>query len=208
MRVQKNTLASFLKENPQDSILILRHGHRQEHRAGSFGHDLELTEKGRAESFALGKLIPPHLLIEIHTSPVLRCVQTAGEILRGAHQNRQVTFSHILGDPGPFIDDCNKAGSLFLEHSMKEMAQMMMSGQTLPGMRSLKEGVSIFLDYVSQVKNFPCLMISHDIIICLLSCYFMKSKDVEYHMPDFLEGFSITLKKVNKTNYNMIRSFQ
>ena len=194
MNTKKSNLPLFLKDNPQNSILILRHAHRKEHTQGSFGHDLELTEKGRQHSFCLGQLISNGPLIEIHTSPVLRCVQTAEEILKGANQKRQIVTSKILGDPGPFIADCKKAGPLFLERSIEEIAHALVNGRKLSGMRSLEEGARIFLNHIFQFKHFPCVMISHDIIICLLECFLLKSKNIKDHMPDFLEGFSMRME--------------
>ena len=171
-------------------VKILRHGEREEHKKGSFGHDLQLTEKGRQEAFCLGQSMRDQLSFDIHTSPILRCVQTAEEILRGAGKGR-IILSNVLGDPGPFVTDCTRAGPVFLEKSVEEIAQALVNQETLPGLSSLEKGANIFLSYISQVNHFPCLMISHDIIICLLACFLSKSKDVKGYMPGFLEGFSI-----------------
>lgn len=172
-------------------IKILRHGEREKHKKGSFGHDLQLTEKGRQEAFALGQSMRDQIPFDIHTSPILRCVQTAEEILRGAGCKGRIILSSVLGDPGPFVTDCARAGPIFLEKSVEEIAEALVNQETLPGLSSLEKGADVFFNYLSQLQHFPCLMISHDIIICLLACFLAKSKDVKKHMPGFLEGFSV-----------------
>ncbi len=172
-------------------IVVIRHGHREKYKHQSFGNDVELTMEGKAASSTLGSAMKRVPLGEVHTSPLTRCVQTAQELLKGSGQKSNIISSKVLGDPGPFIIDPIQAGPLFLQHSLQDMALAIVKGEKLPGIRSLEEGGLLFLNYISQVKRFPCLMISHDIIICLLLCFFFKSKEVNNYMPDFLEGFTM-----------------
>lgn len=177
----------------------MRHGHRIEARQGSFGNDLALTLEGKKASENLGAQSKV-LWGEVHTSPILRCVQTSEEILKGAHQTIPIMTTKVLGDPGPFIEDPEIAGPVFLEKPLLQIAQTLVDGKTrIPGMRSLEEGGKLFLEYVLKVKYFPCLMITHDIVICLLCCFFLESNEVHKYLPAFLEGFvlDVKTKKVN-----------
>jgi hypothetical protein len=147
-----------LMRSKTKSILVIRHGHREEHRSGSFGNELTLTEEGKQTSFAFGKYLENIPLGEIHTSPILRCVQTAEELLKGAHQELSLSSSTVLGDPGPFILDPERAGPVFTQRPLLEIAQAIAAGKTLPGIRSLEEGASLFLQHLVQ----ETLSLSHD----------------------------------------------
>lgn len=188
----KKHILPLISQNPK-TIIVIRHGHREAHKPGSFGNDLALTLKGRHASSGFGEIMLKTPIGEVHTSPVLRCVQTTEEFLKGASQKVDVVTSENLGNPGPFITDAIKAGPLFLQTPLRQIAQAIVSQKKLPGMRSLIEGGHLFLSYISQVKNFPCVMISHDIIICLLCCFLFESADVDKYTPDFLDGFGISI---------------
>jgi broad specificity phosphatase PhoE len=172
------------------AVWLIRHAHRQPARAGSYGNEIALTEEGLKSAFSLGKQFS--FIEEIHSSPLLRCLQTAQEILKGTGGQRKTIFtSSYLGDPGPFIKDTQSSGPLFLERSIEEIAFSVVSGETLPGMYPLKEGAKRLMSYLKSAKQSPCFMISHDIVICLLCCFLFDSKDVAYYMPHFLEGIKI-----------------
>jgi len=168
-------------------ILILRHAERGEIPSGSFGHDLLLTEEGRKSSLSLGKKLAHIRWAQVFSSPLIRCQETAEHFLKGTGQSLPITLTPHLGDPGPFVFDQEKAGSIFLENTPYIIMQKILSAQHVPGMRTLEDGVKLFVDYLKTFTHFPCLMISHDIIIALLQAYFSKS--TPHKFPDFLNGF-------------------
>jgi broad specificity phosphatase PhoE len=181
-------------------IVLLRHGHRQEIPQGGFGHDLTLTEKGKKSSLRLGKKLADILWGEIHSSPLIRCQETAEHFLKGAGQKLSIHLSPLLGDPGPFVYDDAKAGPLFLANTPYEIMQKLLARKNLPGMRTIEEGGRLFDAYLKTVSRFPCLMISHDIIIALLYAYFSKS--ILQKFPDYLGGFCLNLdKRDNKSSH-------
>jgi len=168
-------------------ILILRHGDRQEIPSGSFGNELLLTAKGRKSSLSLGKKLAHIRWAQVFSSPLIRCQETAEQFLKGAGQSLPVILTPLLGDPGPFVLDPDLAGSMFLENAPYKIMQKILAAEHVPGMRTLEDGVKLFIDYLKTLTHFPCLMISHDIIIALLQSYFFKS--IPHKFPDFLEGF-------------------
>lgn len=177
-------------QQKRNNILVLRHGHRQEINRGSFGEKLELTSEGKKIAQMLGRSLSTIPFGEIHVSPILRCIQTAEAWLHGSEQDIKICLSKVLGDPGPFVSNAAQAGSLFLENPLEHIAQMLVDGNTsLPGMRTIQDGAGLFVNYTLSVKRFPCLMITHDIVICLLCCYFFGSRDVQKYLPGFLQGF-------------------
>ncbi len=179
-----------LLQQKRNNILVLRHGHRQEMNRGSFGEKLELTSEGKKTAQMLGRSLSTIAFGEIHSSPILRCVQTAEAWRQGSEQDIKVYLSKVLGDPGPFVSDASQAGPFFLENSLEHIAQLLVDGNTsIPGMRSIEDGATLFINHALSVNRFPCLMITHDIVICLLCCYFFKSRDVQKYLPGFLQGF-------------------
>lgn len=174
-----------------NEIIVIRHAHRMEAKLGSFGNESGLTTEGAQAALSLGQTMKNTKLGEVHTSPVFRCEQTANLILSGALQNPPVFYSQNLGNPGVFIENPAYAESAFLHFSPHQIAQKIADGETIPGMRSLTNGGECFLEYTLGVKKFPCLMITHDIIICLLCCFFFQSKEAAKYFPDFLKGFSL-----------------
>jgi broad specificity phosphatase PhoE len=175
------------------TIVVLRHAHRHLSSATTFGNEQPLSRKGVKEAFFLGKQIADISWKEIHTSPLIRCVQTSEKLMEGTGRSIPMIRTNLLGDPGIFIDDPQKAGAHFLKRPWIEIAQEIAAKKKLPGIRSLKEGSQLFIDYTLKMPQFPSLMVSHDIIICLLCCYFFESTDVKKFVPGFLEGFSLSL---------------
>lgn len=169
-----------------EHILLLRHAERAPFKAGSFGHDCPLTPKGREDSEKAGEILGKFQWGEIHSSPLIRCAETAHCFLKGAQQQLPVQFSTLLGDPGVFVSDPVLAGRYFLENSTLEIMNKMLSSEHIPGMRSLKEGALLFINYLKTIRFFPCLMITHDIIIALLKSYFFETPA---QIPMFLDGF-------------------
>lgn len=180
----------------KQTVIILRHAHRSPFLPKSLGNDVKLTVKGKREARMLGRSFAQIPLGKVYTSPLRRCIQTIEELLKGAQQAPPIIQSKMLGDPGLFIEDPQQVKTIFLENTIQEIAQTIVNGQTLPGMRSLAEGGKLFLESVRQIKCFPCLMITHDIIICLLCCFFFRSKNVQKYLPGFLEGVSIELNPI------------
>jgi phosphohistidine phosphatase SixA len=176
-----------------EHILLLRHAERPPFQAGSFGHDSRLTEKGREDSVKVGEILGKFRWGEIHSSPLIRCEETAQCFLKGAQQELSIQFSTFLGNPGVFVSDPTLAGPYFLANSIQESLEKMLLAEHIPGVRSLKEGAHLFINYLKTIQIFPCLMITHDVIIALLKSYFF---DVPPQIPLFLDGFSLQLEEV------------
>jgi hypothetical protein len=203
--MQLKPLFEFLKHHPQ-AIVILRHAHRYTQTKGTFGNKQPLSQQGKREAFYLGKQLSTIPWKELHTSPLIRCVQTSEQFLKGFSQSIPIIPTKILGDPGIFIDDSQIAGSHFLDRPWSEIAQDIIQEKPLPGIRSIKEGCQLFMNYVLNLSQFPILMITHDIIICLLCSYLFSSNDASKFIPNFLEGFCLSLDSSTICFRNQIKS--
>lgn len=169
-------------------VLIIRHSQRHPISPGTFGHDICLTDQGKLESEKTGEKLKGIQWGEVHSSPLIRCAETSQHFLNGAGQNIQIQFSSLLGNPGIFIDKPEVAGRYFLENPIHEIATKIFYSDPFPGMRKLSEAGLLFTNYLKTIKRFPCLMISHDIIVALLKSYFFKTPP---EIPNYLEGFTI-----------------
>ena len=172
-------------------IILLRHSHRHEIPTGSFGDEAVLTDEGRKAAENLGKKLGKVQWGEVHSSPLVRCLETALHFLKGAGQNIPVQLSTLLGNPGPFVSNPDEAGSLFLSTTLQEIMNKIAKGEPIPGIRSLQEGGLLFEKHLKTIQKFPCLMFSHDIIIALLYAYFNNSNQLLEQLPDFLDGFCL-----------------
>ncbi len=177
-------------------FLIIRHAHRSDIPKGQFGNELPLTDEGKRTSESLGEELKHIKWAAIHTSPLLRCTQTADHFKEGTNQQIPIIPSKVLGDPGPFIADPEKAGPLFLENTLDQIKIRLVRSERLPGFHSLEEGVHLFMAHLKTIRSYPCLLISHDLIISLLCSYFLK---IDTPFPAFLDGFCISNQKNLKT---------
>lgn len=88
--------------------LLLRHGERPPLPAGEVGLALALTPAGLAQAEALGAALSGRLG-RLHTSPILRCRETAEALRAGARTTRAWTEDTLLGAPGVFVVDGDRA---------------------------------------------------------------------------------------------------
>ncbi|MGR3912717.1 MAG: histidine phosphatase family protein [Candidatus Rhabdochlamydia sp.] len=199
--IKWQTVLPLVNESKKVAIL-LRHGAREPFLAGSLGIDIPLTEEGITQSIALGKNLQSIPLKAIYTSPLKRCMQTAEAIQEGLNKNLPIHESALLGDPGPFVEDPAQASLLFLQLHFKEIGDLLLQDISLLGMRSCREGVHLFLNYLFHIETFPCLMISHDIIIALITAFLNRYSSLNSCIPDFLEGVVIALEEEGITLYS------
>lgn len=171
-------------------ILFLRHAERSPFKPGSFGHETRLTKKGKEDAEKVGENLSTFQWGEVHSSPLVRCEETALSFLKGAKQKLPIHYSNYLGNPGVFVANPELTGRYFLENSIMDIINQTCSSTPVPGMKSLEEGVLLFIDYLKTIKLFPCLMITHDLIIALLKSYFFKTPP---QIPQFLDGFSVEM---------------
>lgn len=88
--------------------LLLRHGERPPLAAGEVGLALALTPAGLAQAEALGAALSGRLG-RLHTSPILRCRETAQAVGVGAGTTGAWTEDTLLGAPGVFVADGDRA---------------------------------------------------------------------------------------------------
>ena len=175
-----------------DASLVIRHAEREEIPAGTFGHSVNLTSEGTRAAEEFGAALSGGRTLNVLSSPVPRCVQTAQALLRGAGSTAVVKTVSRLGDPGAFVIDPETVGPLFLELPIPEIARRQLQDDIpLPGMRPTNEGVEMLLDLVTgPLGNEGRLhvFVTHDIILSVLVASIFCSSVEETGWPGYLEG--------------------
>ncbi len=189
-------------------IYLMRHGEKGVGERGKFDLDVELTERGRKTAVALGRTIKELVPIEIHSSPISRCVSTSNALIQGAGADMKVVETAVLGDPGPFTENPELAGPIFLSKKLDEIAEMMVKKEDIPGMRSIQNGTRLFFDYIQKSKGERRIMVSHDFIICLISSFLFSNDQPGKFMPHFLEGIFIEYSNDSLILYHQDRKLE
>jgi len=184
------TLAQLQLPQAAGAWLLLRHAERGELPPAQPGDHVPLTAEGHAQALALGKALAARLGT-VRCSAVLRCRQTAAAILTGAEQPGEPHLDPLLGAPGPFVTDGDRAWPLFVEHGAQGLARLQLRSASLPGLRAVPQGCGLLLQSLlgrpPQAGRFD-VHVTHDLIIALLVAHLLGDSDPTAHWPDFLEG--------------------
>ena len=100
----------LLKRAPTDRavVVLLRHSVRDYLPLGDAGYVLPITDVGHRLALELGGLLRGRLRT-LQASPLLRCIQTAQALADGAGAEVTVVSNRLLGDPGVFVLDGQRA---------------------------------------------------------------------------------------------------
>jgi hypothetical protein len=161
--ISEGLLAS-LDAVPADTpfALLLRHAERYRIPPDETGDDVALTPHGEAQSAALAARLPAGLRRWAEASPLHRCMATA------AHMGLQAVPNLLLGDPGPFVIDCEEGAGAFVRYGTEAIVRGQLAGRSWPFIRPLAEGAGLLLRDVHQrltERGGLGAFISHDAIV-------------------------------------------
>ena len=120
-------LATVLKKHPVG--YLVRHAHRFAIPMGSCGDNIYLTPQGKEEAQRLACILKPYL-VEVYSSPVLRCVET-GQYLQSQSKTGNLIQHKYFGAPGIYIEDEKAAGPLFLQMTSDEIVFALVGDSTM-----------------------------------------------------------------------------
>lgn len=187
-------LLMHLQRAPQNRpvVVLLRHSIRGELPSDGVGMDLPITAEGAAAAELLGA--SGELPIKtLHTSPFLRCLQTASAIREGgAAHSVEIVPNRLLGDPGIFVYDDQQAWHNWKEHGNLGVMRIMMSrAQPLPGMRHYQQTSQQLVREMFKVANGAAglhYFVSHDTFVLTVASWLFDEPLSDDEWPGFLEA--------------------
>ncbi len=194
-------MMAHLRNCPRDRpvILLMRHSIRGP-LPKSGGDEVPLTDEGRnlARQFGgqIARAEPPCLLASVHSSPVLRCRQTAQEIMNGADRVFPPDPMPCLSLPGIFLLDSGAAVNAWRELGGDEVLRRMSLEVPLPlpGMTPVESAVAaVLIQMFSKTDNLPGLhvFVTHDAIVLPVAARLLGQELSMKDWPAFLDGIFI-----------------
>lgn len=171
--------------------LLLRHSVRGRLPPGQPGDHVPLTEHGRRLAISFGELLRGRLR-SLHTSPVLRCVQTADAIREGAGATREATLDFLLGNPGIYVRDGRLAWSNWQRLGHEGVIRHLMSEDApLPGMHPPRVAARALVDHMlGAAAKVPGIhvFVTHDSLVTVTVARFLQRSLELPEWPAYLEG--------------------
>ncbi|HJJ88833.1 MAG TPA: histidine phosphatase family protein [Methanocorpusculum sp.] len=186
---QENPIPKTLQNTKWDAAAVLmRHGEREPFIKGQPGHTKVLTTRGRQQSRAFGAALP-EIPLKTYASPIMRCTQTANEILIGANRSNKTKKSLMLGAPSAYVRDDDIARELYVANHVKIISLRYISGETLPGHYPIVEGTRRMVQFIESTLEDGkiSICITHDAwIVPFISI--LTGYDFTNDWPGFLDG--------------------
>ena len=171
--------------------LLLRHAAREALPEGEAGNSVPITDSGRQSAGDLGAALGGRLRC-LHSSPVLRCVQTAEALAAGSGAAVTVVTDRLLGDPGVFVVDGARAWSNWeaLGHE-GVMMRLIAGGEALPGMARPAEAARRLVQHLLEVAGGQVgvhVFVTHDSVLAATAAHLLGEPLAPVDWPLFLEG--------------------
>jgi broad specificity phosphatase PhoE len=199
-------LRHIARTPPTRSVaLLLRHSVRDALPAGDVGDLVPLTDIGRRLAFEFGTQLRGRLRT-LHTSPLLRCTQTAEALAAGAGVELPIIPDRLLGDPGAFVLDGRRAWSNWVNLGHQGVMQHLVTEPgALPGMAKPDEAARFLVQHLlATAVGHPGLhvFVTHDSIVLPTAARLLRAPLGFEDWPGYLEGaFFWTESEVIHTAY-------
>ncbi|MCB2156555.1 histidine phosphatase family protein [bacterium] len=171
--------------------VLLRHAERGPILQGEVGMEVLLTDAGFREAQELGRQIGQRI-VGIDSSPVERCMQTSRAMLEGASGSVAISQSSLLGDPGVFVVDGEKAFENWVRFGNDGvMKRICTQDEPLPGMADPQKAAARLLDHISATihgKAGVHLFVTHDVILAGFVGRLLGVNPEQDAFPRYLEG--------------------
>lgn len=171
--------------------VLLRHAERDPLPDGDAGNAVEITAEGRRLAEYLGSAFGARLRT-LHSSPVLRCLQTAEAVREGAKAELPIQPNRLLGDPGIFVRDGDLAWQNWGALGHAGVMQWLISGQErLPGMADPKPAAYALVRHMVSLAGKEVgihLFVTHDSVLAAVVGRLLGPIIDSADGPRFLEG--------------------
>ncbi len=129
----------------------------------------------------------------LHSSPLVRCIQTSEAIKAGALVDVQVVLDTMLGDPGVYVIDGQVAWPSWQAMGSKEVVEHMVTCDIpLPGMAEPNAAANSLIRHMESLASAVPgvhLFVTHDAIIATTAAKILNTSSKSL-WPCFLEGVS------------------
>ncbi len=184
---------NWLSKIPLSSsaIVLLRHSVRDHLAPDDVGYTMPITEAGEDLARQLGVVMADRLRT-VHTSPLTRCVQTAEALCQGAQAKLSIVEDRLLGDPGVFVIDGERAWSNWLELEHEGVMEHLVSKDfALPGMADPDAAARLLVSHMLAVAEERAglhVFVTHDTLVMAAAARLLGEPLSIEAWPWFLEG--------------------
>ena len=202
-RIPRTTIR-FLSRHPagKQSLLLIRHSARPPIEPGG-GNDVELLPEG----VELAKKLGAHMgerLMSLHSSPVIRCVQTAQAFSEGAGMSLKISKDHMFGCHSVYIEDSKKAGLLWKEEELghEGILDALVSGKQLDGFADPWPSAEKLVRHMrEQSRGIPGIhvFVTHDSVLTVTAAWALGRKLTKEDWPKYLESVNFVVDEKRVT---------
>lgn len=171
--------------------MLLRHAARPPIPPGETGNELALTQEGVTQARHLGGLLGRRL-VSLHTSPVLRCLQTAEALREGARVELDILPDRMLGAPGAFIVDEVLGGQTLQRLGLASFVEHLIAGEgLLPGVAEPDSAASSLVHHMlgrSGDAQGLHVFVTHDSLVAPTVARMLQCPVPPVDWPEYLEA--------------------
>ncbi|MCL4221927.1 MAG: histidine phosphatase family protein [Phycisphaerales bacterium] len=176
-------------------VVFVRHGERESVPSHEFPrHDAPLTEDGRRAAESLGALLGDRLGA-VRSSPVPRCVDTALALIAGARRVGAPTHDQLLGDPGAFVVDGERAMAELVRRGFHPAARQLGNGAQLPGFadpdRATQQLLALAHSLLAAEPSRVHVLVTHDLILSTMVARVRGVALEEREWSGYLHGLAV-----------------
>lgn len=183
----------WLAELPENLpvALLLRHSVRDPLPPGEAGNAVPITEVGTRLGRELGGLLG-HRLRSLHSSPLLRCLQTAAALREGAGVDPPIVSDRLLGDPGVYVLDGHRAWTNWESQGHDGvMAHLVAEPDALPGMARPDPAARFLVNHMLAAAHATPglhIFVTHDSLVTTTAARLLRRVLGKDAWPWYLEG--------------------
>ncbi len=187
------SVLQHLAEIPSDRpvAVLMRHSVRPYLAPGDAGYSLPITELGVHLACELGTRLSGQIR-SIHTSPLLRCRQTAEALCAGASAELTIHPDRLLGDPGVFVVDNRRGGQEWCGRGHEAvMAHLVGHDEPLPGLSRPEPAARFLVHHMLATAGTTSgyhVFVTHDSLVTATAARLLKKPLGKEAWPWYLEA--------------------
>lgn len=171
--------------------VLLRHSVRGDLPPGEAGDSVPITEDGVRLARALGARLGSGLR-SVHSSPLLRCVQTAEALCAGASVELPIHRERLLGAPGIYVVDAERAWSSWEAKGHEGVVgHLVGDDEPLPGMAAPDAAARFLVQHMLAAAGAEPgyhVFVTHDSLVTATAARILGQRFGKDAWPWYLEA--------------------